>query len=462
MTNGLENFSGELVWPDSPRYDDARSVYNQRIDMRPALVARCRTTADVQIALRYARANDLEVAVRSAGNNYNGFSTSDGGVVIDLGAMTDVTISPEDATAWVGGGMTGGVLLKAAEPYGLAPVTGVMCETGLGLMLGGGFGHLRNRAGWSADQILGAELVTADGEIVRVGTEENPDLLWALRGAGANFGIVTALRLQLHTMPAEVVSGAMYWGEDRIAEGLRALRDVLAVASPDFSVAGWLKAADARAVVGGPPEHLAGKRCLEITYVHWGTPEDAATAVQALQDAGSPDAVVPMSVTYRGLHERWKGTGARMTWDGVSARTLSEPVIDLLVATTRESIIPGSRRCIELFDQRGALATEPTLPSSQPRALETAWSLRPGVSSVDPSMDEPNDRWALDFLAAVLDLEDGIPDACGLNSTSWVPDAERVRTHYGAGTARLVELKRTWDPENVFRKNQNIDPAWVV
>jgi len=434
--------------------------------MRPALIACCRGNADVMAALRWARERDLEVAVRCVGNNYNGFSTSDGGVVIDLSLMRGVRVDPATATARIGGGTPTGDLLREGALFELAPSIGVMGATGVGLIMGGGFGHLRNQAGWGADNILAADLVTADGRVVRVSGQENPDLLWALRGAGANFGVATSLDIQLHSMPRAIVTGGMIWGEERLEEGMRAMSDFAAQASESFSMAAWLKLADDPDVGGfmqaeAPPPRLRNRPCVELTYCHWGTPDQATAEVEKLRGASRPDYESVGTTNFRDFHYRWEAVPKRMTWDAVSVSKLNEEAISLMANVVRSMTTPGAFRCIELFDQRGATSREPSLPSAQPRAIASAWSVRPGASSATPDLDEANDNWVLGVMGAVLATSVGIPDACALNSTSWLPTEERVRTHYGAGMERLLQLKRAWDPDNVFCKNQNINPTWA-
>jgi FAD/FMN-containing dehydrogenase len=462
----LRRFCGELIWPASPTYDAARLVYNRRVDMRPALIARCRGDGDVAIALRWARERALEVAVRCAGHNYNGFSTSEGGVVIDLSPMRGTRVDAARRTARIGGGTPSGDLLRVGAPLKLAPSVGVLGVTGVGLMLGGGFGYLRNRAGWAADNIVAADLVTADGRLVRVSTDENAELLWALRGAGANFGVATALEIQMHPMPRTIATGTMMWGEDRLEEGMRAMREVAARASEDLSVTAWLKRAD-DPEKGGPlqpetlPAKLLNRPGLKLVYCHWGTRNRAMAEVETLREAGLPDFEAEGTTSFQDLHFRGSEVPKRIAWDAVSVSELNDEAIGLLANAARSMITPGATRMIELFDQRGAMSRAPSPPSAQPRALASAWSVRPGASAEIPELDDANQEWLLSLMGAVMATGVGIPDACALNSTSWLPTEERIRTHYGAGIDRLLELKRKWDPDNVFHKNQNIDPSWT-
>ncbi|WP_040167343.1 FAD-binding oxidoreductase [Microbacterium gorillae] len=465
--SSIPGFTGHVIAPGDGEFETARRVYNLQVDVRPALIAQCATVADVQAVVRWAQEEGLPLAVRSAGNNYNGWSTSDGGVVVDLGSMRDVEIDAASRTARLGGGTRTGEVLTAASASELAPAIGVMSSTAVGLLLGGGFGHLRNRAGWSADNIIGGDLVTADGECIRVDTETNPDLLWALRGAGANFGVVTSLDLRLHSMPRVIRTGTMLWGEDRLEEGMRFLRDFLGSASEDLSVAGWLKLADDPDNPGAvsaetPPKAMRGRPCVEVTYCHWGAPEVAEVELAALRGEGRPDFESPGTTSYRDFHYRWEASATRISWDAVSVSSFAEDAITVLAATARAMTLDGTLRCVELFDQRGALSREGELASAQPRALPTAWSVRPGAQASDPAFDDINRDWVQQVMADVLATSVGIPDVCALNSASTPVSAERIRTHYGAGLPKLIELKRTWDPENVFRSNQNIDPSWAL
>lgn len=467
MPSELKRFSGELIWPTDAAYEASRLVYNRRVNSRPALIARCRDNMDVMDALRWANERDLEVSVRSAGNNYNGFSTSAGGVVIDLSFMRSARVDPMTRSARIGGGTHMGDPLREASLHGLAPAIGVGGAVGVGLVLGGGFGYLRNVGGWSADNILSADLVTADGQLVRANRDENPDLLWALRGAGANFGVVTSLELQLHSMPRQITAGTLHWNEARLEEGMRAIRDVMAVSSDNLSVTSWLALSQdpimgIQTQSGAQDENSRIPACLEVHYAHFGPPEQAAKEIAHLLNDGRADVEHSGPDTFVELHYRWSPMPKRMNWDAVSASFLSDEVISVManIARTTMGMAPGASRCIELFDLRGAPSREPALGSAQPRSLPAAWSLRPGASATSPEFDESNGQWVLDTMDAILATDVGIPDYCALNSTSWIPTAERVRTHYGAALPRLIELKRKWDPQNVFRKNQNIDPNW--
>lgn len=466
MPTELRNFGGELVWPNSEAYETARSVYNLRIDMRPTLVARCNNEADVLAAFRYARERDLEVATRCTGHNYVGFGSSDGGVVIDLSRMHGILVDPSTRTAWIGGGTIAGDSLTEAAKYQLAPATGVMTGPGVGLMLGGGFGHLRTRAGWAADNVLAADLITANGNLVRVSGEENPELLWALRGAGANFGIATSIDIQLHAMPATVATGTMLWGEERLEEGMRVLRAASAQASSDLSLAAWLKPADnpdndRPYQAETPPPAMRDKPCLELWYCHMGPADAAAAEIEILRRTGRPDYESVGTTSYRDFHYRWGGQPVRQAFDAVSASMFTDKVIGILAGIAQSMSQPGSERFIELFDQRGAISRAPSIPSAQPRSIATAMSIRPCGVSLTPDMDTVEDEWVRGVLDAIMATPEGIHDACALNSMSWPAGEARLRAHYGEGFGRLVQLKRVWDPDNVFRKNQNIDPRWT-
>src|SRR3954468_21274685 len=226
----LNDFRGELIAPRDPGYDDARALHNGMIDKRPALIARCVDAADVQAAIRYARSQDLPIAIRSGGHSGPGFGSVDDGVVIDLAEMNGVRVDPKAGTVRVEGGATLGAVDHATHPYGLAVPAGIISTTGVGgLVLGGGVGHLTRSCGLSIDNLLEADVVLADGRLVRAGEDENPDLFWALRGGSGNFGVVTSFLFRAHHVQT-VVAGPTLFELDRAAEVMRAYADFLPTA----------------------------------------------------------------------------------------------------------------------------------------------------------------------------------------------------------------------------------------
>jgi hypothetical protein len=268
-------------------------------------------------------------------------------------------------------------------------------------------------------------------------------------------------------MPAEIATGAMLWGEDRLEEGMSVLRDVAAQASEDFSLAAWLKPADnpnsRRAYQADiPPANLRDKPCVELWYSHHGLPETAAAEIATLRGLGKPDYESVGTTSYRDFHYRWgSGSPVRMTFDAVSVSTFTDEVIDVMAGIARVMIEPGSDRLIELFEQRGAISREPSIASAQPRSIATAMSIRPCGVALTPDKDAVEDAWVRNILDTIMAMPEGIHDACAMNSMSWPAGEARLRAHFGDGFDRLLELKQKWDPDNVFHKNQNIDPSWT-
>ena len=455
MSADLRLFSGELIWPDNPVYDLIRKPYNPRHSRRPALIARCRGNRDVVAALSWAWARNLEIAVRSTGHSYAGFSSTDG-VIIDLSLMRGVRVDPLRRVARILGGTLGGDIQREASIHGLAAATGALSTTGAGLFLGGGGGYLRNSAGWCADNILSADLVTADGRLVTASTQDNPDLLWAIRGAGANFGIVTSLELQLYPVPPKIAAGSMYWSDRRMEEAIRILRDYRPRASNNlFSLI--MPKIDHLDETG--PEVARGQPVVQLLYCHTGDPEQAAKELGELRRLCAPDHEVRAPTeAFDELHDWLDPTTARKDMDAYSVTELRDDVIGLLCDMTRRMGWPQARRMFEVFDHRGRLSETPSIPSSQPRPLPDSWSLRPQATYHDASSDASHDAWMDEVIEALKRTGLGVEDVYLTNMTSRPTSDARVRDSFGANYDRLAELKAIWDPENVFHKTLNIPP----
>ena len=455
MSNSLNiEFGGELIWPGHPKYDGARELMNARFDRKPALIARCLGNADVMAALRWARERGHEVAVRATGYNLAGWSMTDG-VVIDLSLMRGARVNPRRRIAIIEGGSTAGRVQREANLFGLAAVTGLFGGTGPGTLMGGGIGHLRNRAGWAADNIVAADLITADGMLVRASQGAEPDLLWALRGAGANFGVVTSLDLQLHPIPPRIVAGAMVWGERRLEEALVALREISPVLPESLSLAAFLKVGDGSA----PAAAKAGNSCLELWYCHTGSPDRAETDVGAIRGASPPDAELRAPTRFDQL-QFWKTpVKTRRFMDASAVSSFTDEAIAVVADIGRTMPRTNSWPVREILDMRGATSREPAMPSVQPRALSSSWTVRPLTSSDDPDQDAVNEAWILEATQRVREIAAvGRDDFCFASSMSRPAGTSRLRAFYGAEYDRLSRLKGKWDPDNVFRRNQNIPP----
>jgi FAD/FMN-containing dehydrogenase len=447
-----EAFEGEIVLPGSAGYDAARIVWNGMIDRHPAAVARCDGVDDVIRTIRFAREQDLAIAVRSGGHSVGGFSTCDDGIVIDLSLMRGVDVDAAQRTAKVNGGALLGELDRAAQAVGLACPVGVVGHTGVaGLTLGGGMGRLQRRFGFTIDNLLSVDLVTADGERLHVSEEEHPDLFWGMRGAGPNFGIVTAFEFRLHEVGPDVVQGAVAFPASRAHEVADRYREYLETA-PDEEA---LTFAFVRATEEPPfPPGLAGRTVVIVGATHSGSPEDAGEVLRPLRDAE------PLFDTFtlrpyldvQADADEDMAWGKRFAMKGGFLAELSSGFVDIALEQAAEA--PGDECWVGLWAQGGAIArvADDAMAFTGREApfglgVEAAWD--------DPSLDGVHREWGRVTMDALTPFT-----AAGHYVNDLMETGEDVaRGVYGdAKYDRLVQLKRTYDPDNVFRLNQNIRP----
>ena len=440
-------FSGELVRRDSPDYDEARRVHNGLIDKRPALVARCRSTTDVAAAIGAARRQGLEIAVRAGGHNVAGRATVDDGLVIDLSLMRDVHVDPAARTARAQGGATWGDFNHATQAHGLATTGGIISTTGVaGLALGGGLGWLLGRHGLSVDNLLSAEIVTADGVTTKASAEENPNLFWAIRGAGANFGVVTALEFRLHSVGPTITGGLVGYPVDQARDVLRFYRDLSARSPDDLTIyVGLVPAPDG-----------SGAKLVGVLACHCGDLRDGEAAVRPIKQFGRPaiDAMGPMPYTdLNAMLDAGYPRGALNYWKGSFVDTLSDDVIDVMIAAFARCPSPMGQIVVEHV--HGAAARVDPRATAFPHR-GTGYSLLVLSQWADPADTDRCVEWARQSYAA---LE---PFGAGASYVNYLGHDEsdaRVAAAYGPNYARLRELKGTYDPDNVFHLNQNIRPA---
>ena len=452
----LKHFTGELLWPDHPAYNEARASYNSRWTPRPALIARCRNNSDTVAALRWAREKGLEIAIRSAGITYGPFSISDG-VIIDTALMRNVRVDPVTKVARLSGGSTTGDVQAEAALFGLAAPSGLHAHLGMGTLLGGGTGHIRNRVGWAALNILSATL--ADGRLVEASINQNPDLLWGARGAAYNFGVVTSLEMRLYDVSRRITMGTMTWREPRLELVLRAVRDLSARASRNLAIAFINVDNYATPFMGTAASAVeAGVPIAQLLYTHSGTPDQAEVELGWLRRACTPDGEALGPTDFLDAHYWMNVPSARKGMDTYAHTELTDAVIDLLCAQGRKMGIPGTRRFIELIDQRGALAEAPSIRGAFRQLPGSAWSIRPQVTYRDPTEDALHDAWMDDFVEALRKTEVGAEDVVLANVVSRPVSNARVRACFRDAYDRLAMLKAEWDPENVFHKNFNIRP----
>lgn len=442
---------GGLFEPGAPEYADACTLFNAMIEKRPALVARCAAPDDVVAALAFAREHELQVAVRGGGHSVAGQSLCDGGLVLDLRGMRDVAVDPERRVARVGGGATWGELDRATQLYGLATTGGRVSTTGVaGLTLGGGSGWLERKHGLACDNLLAAELVTADGRIVRASAGENPDLLWALRGGGGNFGVVTSLELRLHPVGPEVLAGLVLHPAERGREALALYRDVMLAAPDELSLAFAYITAPAEE---GVPEELHGRQAIMIAGLYAGPLEEAEEALRPIRELGPPAADLFEPMPYADFQRSLDDPpGYRNYWTAEQLPDLPDAAVDA-IASRSERIPPGPS---QLFIVAwGGAVTRASELDSPLAGRDAAFVVHPLFLWDDPADDDRMVELARGYRD---DLRRFATGATYLNFLGEEGSA-RLRAGFGAESyERLVRVKTAWDPANVFRSNQNIRP----
>jgi FAD/FMN-containing dehydrogenase len=442
--HGLQaHFRGTLIRPGEPEYERARRVFNGMIDKRPALIARCADTEDASAAVNYAREAGLPASVRGGGPGVTGSALCDDGVVIDLSAMKAVQVEPTNWTARAEGGATWGDLDEATQAFGLATTGGVVPSTGIGgLTLGGGLGYLNRKYGLACDNLIGAEVVTADGEVVHAGSEENEDLFWALRGGGGNFGLVTSFDYRLHPV-GPVLAGELIFPLDRARDVLRFYRD-WSLAAPDEV------RADATLLTG--PDGPA----LDVIVCYCGNAAAGEDVVEPMRSHGPilQDSIAPVPYsTVQNLLTPVFQSGLRHYWKSGFMPALSDDAIDAIVDHFAANV-PPFFAAIAIEQLGGAISrVDPQATAFSNR--EFPYSLLVVRMWQDRAEDELNMGWARGVYQAIEPF---------LSASSYVnylgEEGEgRVRTAYGSSYDRLAAIKSKYDPDNFFSSNQNIRPA---
>jgi FAD/FMN-containing dehydrogenase len=451
------SFRGELLLPASPEYDAARRIWNGAIDRHPACIARCTGVADVVAAVRFAREHDLEIAVRGGGHNVAGTAVCDGGLVIDLSAMRAVWVDPAGRTAWVQGGALWGDVDHETQAHGLATTGGIVGHTGVaGLTLGGGIGFLMRKHGLTVDNLLAADVVTAEGSIVRASAGEHPDLFWALRGGGGNFGVVTSFRFSLHPVGPTVMAGPVLWPADDTIDVMRFYRDFAAEAPDELGSVVRLGTVPPLPDI---PEHLHWRPAIAVACCYAGAVEAGERAVRALRRFGTPlvDLVAPSPyVAFQGGMDDTVLHGWHYYWKATNLAGLSDDAIAIIAEHAYAAGSPRSYAA--MFHMGGAVARVPhdaTAYSARAVAhnivIDAVWL--PDESDEHAATET---AWARGFLQALQPHRAGSVYVNFLDSD----DAGRVQEAYGDRTYhRLAEVKAKYDPDNAFHHNKNIRPG---
>lgn len=446
-------FRGDILEQDSPGYDESRIVWNGMIDRRPALIAQCRNAADVMAAIKYARDHDLVIAVRSGGHNVAGYAVCDNGMMIDMSLMNGVRVLPELDRAFVEGGATWGDVDAATTPFGRATPGGLISNTGVaGLTLSGGIGWLRGKHGLSCDNLLSVELVTAEGKLIRATATENPELLWALRGGGGNFGIVVNFEFSIHPISSEIMFCAPLYPEEQAAEILPLWRDFMDDAPDEIS-----GLAEFSTVPNDPayPRETWGRRVLALATVYDGPADLGEQITMPLRQFGEPFLDFSDRMPYRVLQTMYDGIFPkgrdRCYWKSTYLSTLDGDVIEAIVTGLAER--PSDMTFASIWKFGGQMQRiEPGATAFGDRSMPFMLSLDAIWSRADE--DSANLEWARALWQAVQRYSTG---RSYLNFPGLGEIENLVKDALGAAAfERLLRVKRQYDPDNVFRLNQNI------
>jgi FAD/FMN-containing dehydrogenase len=449
----LSGFEGRLTGPDDADYEEARNVYNAMIDKRPGLVARCAGADAVAKVVNFARDHGHILAVRGGGHNGAGLGTCDDGVVIDLSALKDVEVDPEARTVRVGGGCTWGEVDSATNEHGLATPSGIISTTGVGgLTLGGGLGHLTRQCGLAIDNLLEAEMVLANGERVRASADENPDLYWAIRGGGGNFGVVTSFLFRLHDV-GTVIAGPTFWPVEAATEVLSAYREFLPSAPRELN--GFFAFAT---VPPAPPfpEEIHMRKVCGVVWCYVGDQEGADKAMAPLLEA-TPEpllhAVGPMPhPALQSMFDELYPPGDQWYWRADFVNEIPDEAVEIHARFGAE--MPTMKSTMHMYPIDGA-AHDAGPSDTAWRYRDANWgSVFAGVDP-DPANVDAIGNWSVEYFEALH------PYSAGGAYVNMMMDEgqERVRASYGDNYDRLAQIKATYDPDNLFRVNQNIEPA---
>lgn len=443
---------GSLCLPDEVGYDDARTIWNAMIDRRPAAGIRCHGASDVMRAVNLARDNQLLVSVRGGGHNIAGNAVCEGGLLIDLSPMRSVRVDPRTRTARVEPGVTLGEFDKEAQTFGLATPLGINSTTGVaGLALGGGFGWLSRKFGFTVDNLISADVVTAAGELVHASASENPDLFWAVRGGGGNFGVITSFEFQLHSVGPDLVSGLIVHPFANARELLAGYREVAATIPDDLTIWVVLRKAPPLPFL---PEDVHGKEILVFAVCYAGEPSKAEEALRPLRALGEPIAEVIGLQPYTAWQTAFDPLltpGAFNYWKSHNFTTLSDGLFDTLIDYV--GTLPTAE-CEIFIGQLGGASSRVASDATAYPHRDAQFVMNVHTRWLERAEEQMAIKWARGLFAATA------PYATGGVYVNFMPEDEndRVAQAYGRNFARLATLKAKYDPDNLFRLNQNVKP----
>jgi FAD/FMN-containing dehydrogenase len=445
---------GPVLLPGDALYDESRTVWNAMIDRRPAAVARCLGAADVMAGVKFAREHDLLLCMKGGGHNIAGLATADGALMLDLSLMRGVWVDPRARVARAQAGCLLGDVDRETQVFGLAAVLGFVSATGIaGLTLGGGFGYLTRRWGWTTDNVLGMDLVTAEGRLVRASEGENADLFWGLRGGGGNFGVVTGIDYALYDVGPEVVGGLVAWQASDAPKVLDLYRALAEAAPPELTLVALMRLAPPAPWL---PKEVHGKPIVALLACHTGRPEDAERAVAPIKSFGKPvgDILVPRPYTQiQTLLDATQPKGRRYYWKSEYLPRIEPALLGKYMEHAARIRSPHS--AVILFQIGGALNGLP-MEHSPVGNRDARYVLNVAGSWEKAADDGLNIEWAR---AAWSDMRSFGTGGTYINFLTEDEGRDRTEAAIGKGMSRLAGIKAKWDPQNVFRTNKNIKPA---
>jgi FAD/FMN-containing dehydrogenase len=445
---------GPVFLPGDAGYEESRTVWNAMIDRKPAAVARCLGSADVIACVHFARENDILLCIKGGGHNIAGLATADGALMIDMSLMRGVWVDPQRKVAHAQAGCLLGDVDRETQLHGLAAVLGFVSLTGIaGLTLGGGFGYLTRRWGWTADNVVGMDVVTADGRLVCASNEENADLFWGLRGGGGNFGVVTGIDFVLHPVGPEIVGGAVAWPAREAPKVLELYRTLAEKAPPELTLVALMRPAPPAPWL---PKEMHGKPIVMLLACYSGRPEEGEKVVAPIKAFGKPVGDVLVRRPYAQMQTLLDATqpkGRRNYWKSEYLPRIEPALCEKVIEHAARIRSPHST--VILFQIEGAL-NQLKEEHSPVGNRDAHYVINLAGSWEQPDEDTANIEWARD---AWNDIKSFSTGGTYINFLSEDAGPERIEAALGKGLERLAVIKAKWDPQNVFRTNRNIKPV---
>ena len=445
---------GPVFLPGDAGYEESRTVWNAMIDRRPSAVVRCLGSADVIACVRFVRKNDILLCIKGGGHNIAGLATTHGGLMLDMSLMRGVWVDPQRKVAHAQAGCLLGDVDRETQVHGLAAILGFVSATGIaGLTLGGGFGYLTRRWGWTSDNVVGMDVVTADARLVRASSEQNADLFWGLRGGGGNFGVVTGIDYALFPVGPEVIGGLVAWPSTDAPKVLDLYRTLAETSPPELTLVALMRPAPPAPWL---PKEMHGKPIVALLACYSGRPEEGEKAVAPIKAFGKPIGDVLVRRPYAQLQSLLDATqpkGRRYYWKSEYLSQIEPALCAKVIGHAARIRSPHS--AVILFQIGGAL-NQRSEEHSPVGNRDARYVLNLAGSWVDARDDVANVAWARD---AWNDMRSFSSGGTYVNFLTEDEGRERIEAALGKGLGRLAEVKAKWDPQNVFRTNRNIKPA---